>query len=426
MTVLLLFLVLFIKRIERTIFFIITMISILVLTNLSQSNYFKIINYSFYIFACLLLFILILDLVVKGKKLEFKFQMLDVLVLMYFISIMVSYLHSYNREISISFVVSTFCCIFVAYFLGKKLIFLSKKSIISFSKFMLLVIVIFMFLGHLTSFLGVTINLLDIKIESRLTFINGYMLPSGLFGNPNGLGMLGFLGMPLALLIVGAEKDTSVKNKIIYLIMGIYSLIGVCTTISRTAIFSSLIASGIILMLGFVKSIKKRLIIFVVAVLSLSIIYAIFLVNDSIYNIIQYKVDNSGLSNRDRIWASATEVFTENIMFGVGPGGFSYSGLDIVVSTHNAFLNIAVSGGIFSLLPFILIFILIVYKSVTVNINIKDDSLRHIIISLTALILGIALHQNFENAIGYGFGFLNFLTFIFIGILSNCYQKRIL
>ncbi|MCU5735372.1 hypothetical protein OCF59_06130, partial [Bacillus mobilis] len=82
MTVLLLFLVLFIKRIERTIFFIITMISILVLTNLSQSNYFKIINYSFYIFACLLLFILILDLVVKGKKLEFKFQMLDVLVLM--------------------------------------------------------------------------------------------------------------------------------------------------------------------------------------------------------------------------------------------------------------------------------------------------------------------------------------------------------
>jgi hypothetical protein len=48
---------------------------------------------------------------------------------------------------------------------------------------------------------------------------------------------------------------------------------------------------------------------------------------------------------------------------------------------------------------------------------------RHILVSALSILIAILVNQLFESNLGYGFGFINYLYFVFLSLASSIIEK---
>lgn len=194
---------------------------------------------------------------------------------------------------------------------------------------------------------------------------------SSLLENPNNLGMYSvFIIFPIIVLLL---KDKNIKNKIIYFILTIMSLVNIIFSYSRNAILG--FTFGIIIL---IVTMGIRYI--YLAGVPVLLTYFIPTLTNRVKDI----SDTSQNLSRIKIWTIAALMFKDHPIFGVGNGNYPKYYLDyankvayikykftVLIHPHNAFLKAFCELGILGGLSFIG---LIISSFITVFKFIKNQS----------------------------------------------------
>jgi O-antigen ligase len=175
-----------------------------------------------------------------------------------------------------------------------------------------------------------------------------------IIGNPNALGALLVLLIPLAVALVLSE-DKLIK-KIVFSI----SALAMTGCLIFTGSRSSWIGLAVTLLIYSLISGKKKLIIALAAVAILAYIFVPSVQNRIYYMTTPEYITSSLRDGRFARWPKAIEMFMANIWYGVGFGRFggSVAALNKVRGSFyidNYYIKIAVEMGLFGLISFILI-----------------------------------------------------------------------
>ncbi|MEF3692822.1 MAG: O-antigen ligase family protein [Acholeplasmataceae bacterium] len=155
------------------------------------------------------------------------------------------------------------------------------------------------------------------------------------------------------------------KKNIFYLPLLFLNIIEMIATGSRSGLINILIMSFIVLFLVFGRAKRKQFIIISIVVFALAYLTLYLpLFNDlrlRFHNLFISLFTNStvdeSVSNRISLLLNSVEVFLENPFFGKGREFAFYSTFDGGVA-HNTFIEIASSYGVFSLIIFVVLFLL--------------------------------------------------------------------
>jgi O-antigen ligase len=196
---------------------------------------------------------------------------------------------------------------------------------------------------------------------------------------------------------------TNRKIKTILFVCSAFFIIPALATISRTG--AGLLVF-IILIFSFARfkffGLGVALFFTLIAVLSGSIFFQINFDNSRIYSSFMDRIDETGEDARFDLWDLGIKLAKENFFTGVGFGNFSniewrnnmasnhYLGFGEFGSTHNTFLDLIHIGGIWLLIPYLVIIIFLVTKGVNLLfLNDNFDRFRGAIIvsCLTSIIL---------------------------------------
>lgn len=209
-------------------------------------------------------------------------------------------------------------------------------------------------------------------------------------GSPNVLGCLLAMVIPLAISLIFSEKE--LVKKLIYTIAT--GLMGICILLTGSR--SSWIALGCALIIYAFLSKKYYLIIalFVAAILAYTMV-------PSVKSRIDYMLDpayivSSFKGGRFARWPKALELFSENLLFGVGFGQFGGA-----VATNNKvkgafyvdnyYLKAAVEMGIFGLITFLTSLYNGVVWSLRASFKVEDKVSKGIIQSGFGALVGILI-----------------------------------
>lgn len=206
------------------------------------------------------------------------------------------------------------------------------------------------------------------KLAGLLILINFVLLVgsgfpihySGLFNNPNSLGMFVFL--LYFFYLVNVKRS----NKLFYLIPTLIVLITVYYSSSRSIILALVIVWLTYIFWGFIMKNKFRFLFYILVVI-IAIMSFIFIYpkietwkNFSKLNTIMWEYTGKNLlSGRETIWKEILDAITEKIWFGHGAGTVPSTIQGIQLSAHNLYLQIVYQIGLVGLGLFLLIIITI-------------------------------------------------------------------
>ncbi len=351
-----------------------------------------------------------------NKNFNFKLDNLDISIVVFMISIFLSFILSLFPKDSLnSFIYFTIS------FIGLLILVNgidSKKD--------LNIIINFLVLGaFLTAVYGVyQWKIVGIEVNPSLTDITVNQGMSGrvfsTMGNPNIYGELLILTMPF--FIVSILNSNKLLAKLIYGLGFLLTLVILLKTGSRSAWVAFAFSVGVFI---FFK--KKSLLPFFVLV-------GFFLVPflpDSIYRRILtiFNPNDSSLKYRKEILEPAMPMLKDYWFTGVGLGPNTFNTiykryksftLKTVAHTHNLFLQIWLEAGVVALLSFLIMGFRLIKKSSYILRNTRDKKLINIAIgSISAIggivVMGFADHIWFYNRI-------LFMFWIIVGILLGVYK----
>mgnify|MGYP001323708736 CR=1 FL=1 len=257
---------------------------------------------------------------------------------------------------------------------------------------------------------------------------------TGLFSNPNYLGLWLTACLPFSISLIKIEKNNSL-NILILLFINILTIYFAFTTYSRNALL------GIILTFIFLIE-RKKLINFVITFLISALIFIYFLpnlLNIGVFNLYVNNVFQKFASftfsfdnPRIVIWSNAFDFISNRPILGWGAGTFPYifsknGNLDIPLTnyqhTHNLLIELAYNFGIPVALALISIFFLMLLKAYK-----KRDSFNG---SSTEKILNRALFASFSiflvahlTDITYYDGKISILFAILLANLKNIIEDE--
>ena len=195
-------------------------------------------------------------------------------------------------------------------------------------------------------------------------------------GNPNLLGGYLLLVLPIGIgllfsPVAGCSVGTycSKPLQVCGIILIFLCLIFTGSRGAYLGLFFLVLISGFVLGTYFFKKEpkinKKRLLITLILVLAgigLLTLYLFPMIQERLLTIFTLR-EHSSNNYRVNVWLSSLKMLKDNWLFGIGPGNSTFkeaygvymvSGFDALAS-YNIFLDIAVEGGIFALVPFVLI-----------------------------------------------------------------------
>lgn len=220
----------------------------------------------------------------------------------------------------------------------------------------------FDFIKGLIVSVGILVLYYFFHIDFFQIFTPFYRLFTGL--NPNGIGTISVMTFTLSYFFLFSKEYT--KNKYIYLILTIMSIVIIFATKSRTSLLM-LFFSFIILNIFF----KNRKIL----IFSLLMVILVFILKyDAIETLLRLKSAEGysgpnniyNLTGRTELWKHGWDVIKENLLFGVGPKD-AYVMVDGHKGTyHNAYIQLFITVGLFGFLP-ILIMLLLAIRAVILS-----------------------------------------------------------
>ena len=342
---------------------------------------------------------------------QFKKQYFFLLIIMVVMKILSISINLYNNNINNSDLLSEiyyFIC-FLLNYIGIFFFILpkSKKENVSFHFFPIV------FLCVSIIFCAYNIASNNISIEKILNSNNSYdFLFSSFFTNRNHFGKMLFAAN-IFLLYMNVYKKISKMN---FILLFSFININLLLTFSRTAIFCTLI-----LYMLFLFRNKKYWMYALICIIVIFGAYELFPTFKAFMDTFIIR-KSSGLTGRGDIWKSAYSIFIKSPMFGFTN---TYSSklvynLSSNYYFHNSFIKIVCSDGIFCLLSWIGVFMLIFYTNSN-KLVFQNKEVKNKYNYLKAAFISTIIYSFFEEYILMGPGIINywysFILFIFIPIL---------
>lgn len=229
----------------------------------------------------------------------------------------------------------------------------------------------------------------------------GGMITS-LFANPNTFAMYLSIGLYSNMLLINIKREKKHVNIINILIL----MVAIILSGSRTALISTVLVIGLYLI--FINNILKKVIYILeknkklVICLSVGVIILIvvLLTKIDISNIPLMEKFSGGSRGRVEKWIGVLDLIKDNnIIFGVGNIDNIMDPYYIGLSqTHNAYVNLALRGGI-GLLTIFGIYIVKTFTYVHINIKKLDISKSKLLKTMIIIIVGLLITQMFEMGI---------------------------
>lgn len=216
-----------------------------------------------------------------------------------------------------------------------------------------------------------------------------------IIGSPNILGSLMTLTIPMSISLVFAEKKTG--KKIFFLCASIIMTACLIFTFSRAALIGFIIAMAIFALLK-----DRRLIIPAVICAILVIILVPSIVDRFTYLLSPTYIEKSLQGGRLTRWLTGLEMLKEQPLFGVGLGHFGgavamNNDIPNTFYMDNYFLKTAVEMGIIGLAAFMYLMYQVVIWSYKTLIKMKDRYFINITIGALSGMIGVIVHNFFEN-----------------------------
>ncbi len=233
--------------------------------------------------------------------------------------------------------------------------------------------------------------------------------------NPNMLGEYLIMIIPTAFALFLTSKETAKK-----LYFACFACMGMCLilTWSRGAWLGFLFSAVIFLLIW-----KRRSIwLFIGGILAIPVLPIIL--PDSIINRFTSigSLADTSTSYRVNVWRGAMRMLEDYLFSGIGTGEaawyelypeYSLSGIEAAPHSHNLFIQIALENGIFALIVFLAILVMLIRISLTLfsrlskgcgNVLSKDETLRHKLLVAGPLCgLGAVLIQGFTDYSWYNY-----------------------
>ena len=315
------------------------------------------IGIGFIIIICNLLFILYAGL---SKDFKFKFNIIDLLVIIFFLTLIISTFNSYFIKASlIGF--SKYSLYISFYFLVKFTLLNSNKQLMfNFWILLLFTACTVSAIGIYQYFIGIP-PLATWEDPGLTTHTRAYST----LGNPNLLGGHLALFLPISL-ILSVEKKLNPILRIFLFGAAIVFLICIIFTGSRGAYIGTGagLLSGFLIFInsGIKKKNKVSLICLSLLLLSLILIFMFPMARERIASVFSFW-DYSTNVYRLNVWSACLQLLKDNFIFGIGPGNYTFIlgyGLYMnsaynALGAYNVFLEIAVETGILGLFIFSLI-----------------------------------------------------------------------
>lgn len=201
------------------------------------------------------------------------------------------------------------------------------------------------------------------------------------------------IGVIAALLSLAALSRFIGLVKMQYLIVGSISLALCYAARSRTG-FIVLVLGGCVLMSIFVRMPTRRMIAWIVGVLSSVLMAGLLLVSPEFAGTVsstftrgQNEANIRSLDGRMSIWTEALEAFEQAPLFG---SGYATYPMHITGGGHfhNMFIELAVTTGLLGSIPMLILFVLLMARLVRLFHSIPVNAVSYPIESVDALLIG--------------------------------------
>jgi len=361
-----------------------------------------------------LLLLLLLNIKIFTKKIEFSFFLIVLSIFCYYLFLSISAFINFSTLDAVTYSFIYGFCYFSLF-----LIFYNLKNFLKISELFypfvlcssfVVIFSIIIYLGFKPTFYLSDQDQLDSYTD--LKFGGGLIGFSGVYLNQNSFSIMLLISIvSIYSYILSAVNISKRYINFLYLML-IFSFFFLFLTMSRGAILSILL----IIFLYFLKGYRNKSTFYIFgSLVALGVILYLFF-----YQYIDFfinRVQNDGTSSRSEIWVDAFNVFTHNFLFGVGD--YKYiTKIGIGLSAHNVYLNKLASEGIFSFLFWFFSILIGIYfffsKYIFINSKYKID------VFLVCSFMGILIHQFFENTIVNTYSpFAVFFIMLLIFISSN-------
>lgn len=145
----------------------------------------------------------------------------------------------------------------------------------------------------------------------------------------------------------------------------------------------------------------------------------IFVIDNSVVSRFFSIFDLNEGSNSERIenWSQGYDLFSNNLISGVGIGNYSYNLNPLLeyrdpVYAHNLYIDLGAEMGIFSLLCWVLIFTVTIWQLIVVVRRNRKDYLHYLSVGLVGSLVWFSVHAFFDTPI-YSPQILSILVVIF-------------
>src|SRR5699024_9110868 len=200
---------------------------------------------------------------------------------------------------------------------------------------------------------------------------------SGIFGNPNTLGIVIYNILFLQIIIILSTKSKFIKN--IYVLLIIFNIILLYVSTSRAVWLASLVS--VIVYLGYDWLIRTKnnykitYIITIIGILCFSYLYPRLYKMDIGWKINDFIVSITGksfFSGRQYLWAEIISVIDKKLLFGFGLSTSSKELLGTNHEAHNMFLNILLKTGLVGLITYSIL-LYVIWMALYPGNNIVDN-----------------------------------------------------
>lgn len=213
---------------------------------------------------------------------------------------------------------------------------------------------------------------------------------SGIFNNPNSLGTLMFL-LSFFIMIQMIEKRRIFVFSMLFLTMWLLYYSG-----TRSAMLGILSAIFIYATWGIISKSKRIFYSFFIVLMMILLLFTYvypLLINWAefpYYNYLVYEYTGKSLmTGREMIWLESFSLIKEKIWLGHGAGSTPSDFMDVELSSHNLYIQIALQTGVLGLFAFLL-FLLSIWRMLWHGR--KNNYCR----LSASFFIGILIHQSFE------------------------------
>lgn len=261
---------------------------------------------------------------------------------------------------------------------------------------------------------------------------------AGVYENPNYVGILLILTIPISLSYLFLDKGN--KYRLLIILALLFQIVILLLADSRSSFFSVTISTIVLL---FFSSKKVKL-----AFISVVSVFALILLLFTDINVlIELYLRTDRIGTRSLAWSTGVDIILNNIWIGTGANTYenifySYSPSELIVwikaisngpvtlvspHPHNLFIYFWAENGILGLLIIVLFFITVFYMVIKLlrKSALQSSANRPIVVAILGILFGVFARSFFEisGVLTYGFITRDLPLWIVLIILTYFYQN---